>query len=119
MNFIVKMFTKKNWRLCKKIDDGYYIENKLTKEKIKSNCVLTYYLSENQFGARKIDVVDSEEGEISVSTDTVGKDHYAFRNTVYRETIHPWLNGFNDPTIPDYEGSKRKEFKDSLAGKVT
>lgn len=117
MNYFKKIFTKKDWRLCKKINDGYYIENKLTKEKVKDNCVLTYYLFENQFGARKIDVVDSEEGNLCV--DTIKKDHYAFRNGIYRQTIHPWLKGLNDPKIPNYEGSKRKEFKDSLTGKVT
>ncbi len=117
MNFIKKMFAKKDWRLCKKLDSTYEVQNTQTKKIIKEKCTLTYYLFENQFGDRKFDVVDSEEGNIC--TDTIRKDHYAFRNIEYRETIHPWLKGFNNPKIPSYEGSKRKEFKDSLTGKVT
>lgn len=117
MNFFKKMFTKKDWRLCKKINSGYEVQNSVTKTIIKERCTVTYYLFENQFGDRKIDVVDSEEGNIYA--DTLKKTHYAFRNVKYRETIHPWISGFNDPNIPNYEGSKRKEFKDSLTGKVT
>ncbi len=103
MNWFTKLFETKDWRLCGKLDSKYvvtYTDRYTGKEregKRKDNCVLTYFLYENQFGERKFDLVDSEEGDLKVSS--VPSDHYAYRNEDYRIKIRTWLYGRYDPDI--------------------
>ena len=77
----------------------------------------SYYLYENQYSGRKLDVIDSDRGDLDMKTER--KDSFVFRNEDYRNIIRPWLDGQYNPEIPSYESIKAKEFKDNLAGKVT
>lgn len=112
---------KPDWRLCSQIDSKYFIKytdrtTGIEKEhKRQNNCVLTYFLYENQHGKRKFDLVDSEEGDLEVST--LPGDHWAYRNQNYRNKIRPWLDGRYDPEIPDYETIPKNDFQNRLAKK--
>lgn len=110
-----KFFTKRDWRLVKKVDEAYVIINKTSKRTEKDNCILSYYLYENQFHDRKFDVVDSEEGDLDLGR--VPKSHWTFRSPTYREKIRPWLDGRLDPEIPTYEQVPKDDFQNALAGK--
>ena len=83
----------------------------------KTDHEYTYYLYENQHGNRKIDVIDTQRGDLDIKDEA--KDSFVFRNADYRTIIRPWLDGSYDPDIPSYESIKAKEFKDNLAGRKT
>ena len=124
MNWFTEMFTpteKPDWRLCGQHDSRYYIQYKdqITgvekKHKRQDGCVLTYFLYENQFGERKFKLLDSEEGDLKVSS--LPNDHYAYRNEDFRNKIRPWLDGRYDPDIGDYEKTPKDDFHNRLAKK--
>ncbi len=112
---------KPDWRLCGQKDSKYVISYSdqmtgIEKEgKRKNGCVLTYFLYENQFGERKFKLLDSEEGDLKVSS--LSSDHWAYRNGDYRNKIRPWLDGRYDPDIPDYETIPKNDFHNRLAKK--
>lgn len=113
--FFTKLFTKKDWRLVKQIDQKYRVFNSLTKKTISDGHVLTYYLFENQFGDRKFDLVDSQKGDLNVNA--LPDDDYAFRCDVYMKQVHGWLKGGYDPEIPNYYSVEHKNFLDTLRGR--
>lgn len=115
MNWFMKLFAKKDWRMVKQVDATYSITNTVTKKKIKTDCVLSYYLYENQFRERIFDIVDSEEGDLDVAR--TDKNHFAFRNEIYRNKIKPWMDGRLDPEVPSYEQIPKDDFQNALAGK--
>ena len=121
MNWWTKIFGEPaDWRLCKQLDakyqitytDGYGLAEP---KKTKRGCVITYFLYEDQDGNRKFDIVDSEKGDINIKT--LKKTDYAYRCTLYRNTIRPWLSGRFDPEIPSYEQVPVDDFKAVLKGK--
>jgi len=114
-SFWERLLTKKDWRLVKTVTSGYHITNNLTKAKIKEGCELTYYLFENQFGDRKFDVADSEQGDLKVST--LDDNDYVFRCKDYRDTIKPWVAGGYNPEIPNYYSVEHKDLLDTLRGR--
>lgn len=83
----------------------------------RTNYEYTYYLYENQNGGRKVDVIDSDKGDLDI--DKESKNSFVFRNSDYRQIIRPWLDGQYNPKIPSYESIKQKEMLDSLAGEIT
>jgi len=117
MNWFRNFFAKRDRRLVKSVDARYRVTNTVTKEVEKTDCILTYYLYEDQFSNRKFDLVDSEDGDLDV--DDMSQTHWAFRNKIYRDQIKPWIDGRRDPEIPTYESIKAKEMKDILTGRVT
>ena len=117
MNWFVRLFSRSDWRLVKTINANYNVTDTLTQQVEKTGCTLTYYLYENQFNKRIIDLIDSEKGDLDVNE--LQPDNWAFRNRIYRETIKPWMDGAFDPRIPSYESIKAKEFKDTLTGRKT
>jgi len=114
-NFLERIFTKKDWRLVKRLDQKYRVVNSITSNIMSDNHVLTYYLFENQFGDRKFDLVDSEKGDLKVKS--LEDDDYALRSDTYRETVHGWLKGGYDPEIPNYYSVEHKNLLDTLRGR--
>ena len=125
MSVWIKIFgepaEKPDWRLCGQNDSRYYIQYKdqitgIEREhKRQDGCVLTYFLYENQFGERKFKLLDSEEGDLEVSS--LPRDHYAYRNKDYRDKIRPWLDGRYDPDFTAYETIPKDDFQNRLAKK--
>lgn len=113
--FFTRLFTKKDWRLVKKLEAKYAIRNDITLKVTSRGHVLTYYLFENQFGDRKFDLVDSEKGDLRV--ESLKSDDFAFRSDMYRKQVHSWLKGGYDPEIPNYYSVEHKNLLDTLRGR--
>lgn len=113
--FFTRLFTKKDWRLVKKLEQRYRVVNSITGDTMSDNHSIVYYLFENQFGDRKFDVVDSQKGDLKVSS--LQADDYAFRCELYLETVHGWLKGGYDPEIPNYYSVEHKNLLDTLRGR--
>ncbi len=113
--FFTKLFTKRDWRLVKVIEAKYLIRCDITDRVTSDGHILTYYLFENQFGERKFDLVDSRNGDLTVSR--LQDNDFAFRSQTYRETVHGWLQGGYDPEIPNYYSVEHKNFLDTLRGR--
>lgn len=110
--FFTKLFAKKDWRLVKKLDQKYRVFNTVTKDTISDGHVLTFYLFENQFGDRRIELVDSQKGELNIHA--LKDDDYAFRCDLYRDRVYGWVNGGYDADIPNYYSVEHKTFLDTL-----
>jgi len=122
---IFKKREPKDWRLVKVNEYEYHSQLKPAHPEYRVNdpnnnityYVYTFYLYENQYQERKVELIDSKNGDIDLKTER--KDSFVFRNDHYRKIIRPWLDGQYNPEIPSYESIKPKEFLDNLAGKIT
>ena len=122
MKILKKLFEKSDFRLVETIDVDYYVEykpghilwNAASPEMNRREYVYTYYLYEDQKGNRKIDVIDTQDGDLDLTK--LSKDNFVFRNHIYRKRIRPWLDGAYDPEITDYKGVKRRDMLSALKG---
>ena len=118
---IKRKFEKSEWRLCAHHEYKYvvtYLPNHRYYKvggNNKSDEILTYYFYEDQFGNRKIDVIDSDTGDLDIKL--LRKNHFVFRSKYYRNTVRPWLDGRDDPNIPRYEQVPVNDFERKLKGK--
>ena len=113
MNWVTQLFTKSEWRMCKQLDTEFVSRDLITGA--ESEHWLNYYLYENQFGKRKIDVADSKRGDCKMSS--LEADDIAFRLKMYRDTVKPWLDGRTDPDVPAYDQVPVNDFKRRLTKK--
>ena len=103
-----RLFEKRDWRRVKTI------EMSIIRSLDKESGTLYYYLYENQFGDRRMDVADTFRGDMDLNK--VEKTDVVYRSSEYLEIIKPWLEGDYDPEITDYDGVKRKEMLSALKG---
>jgi hypothetical protein len=108
MGWFKKLFEKDDWRFVGHVN-ALYVNTDLRGD--KTNYKLTYYLYENQHGERKFDVIDSHPDRGDLRVDVLKKTDWVFRNTHYREVIHPWLTGFRNKKFPTYDKAPMYDMK--------
>ncbi len=100
MNWLPKMFTKKEWRMCATVELVVVEFHPLTKTKKKEG-ILYYYLYENQYGDRKFDVADTIRGDMKLND--IPKSDIVYRSEEYLTKVKPWIDGRKIPGVASYD----------------